>query len=138
MKDKIAFLTMIGAIGSTIANLFGGWTTDIKTLLIFMAIDFVTGLIVAGVFKKSKKSNKGALQSSIGFKGLAKKAMILLFILVGHRLDLLLGSDYIRTALVIAFITNETISITENAGLIGIPIPKPIKDAIDILRGENK
>lgn len=138
MKDKIAFLTMIGAIGSTIANLFGGWTTDIKTLLIFMAIDFVTGLIVAGVFKKSKKSNKGALQSSIGFKGLAKKAMILLFILVGHRLDLLLGSDYIRTALVIAFITNETISITENAGLMGIPIPKPIKDAIDILRGENK
>lgn len=138
MKDKIAFLTMIGAIGSTIANLFGGWTTDIKTLLIFMAIDFVTGLIVAGVFKKSKKSNKGALQSSIGFKGLAKKVMILLFILVGHRLDLLLGSDYIRTALVIAFITNETISITENAGLMGIPIPKPIKDAIDILRGENK
>lgn len=138
MKDKIAFLTMIGAIGSTIVNLFGGWTTDIETLLIFMAIDFVTGLIVAGVFKKSKKSNKGALQSSIGFKGLAKKAMILLFILVGHRLDLLLGSDYIRTALVIAFITNETISITENAGLIGIPIPKPIKDAIDILRGENK
>lgn len=138
MKDKIAFLTMIGAIGSTIVNLFGGWTTDVETLLIFMAIDFVTGLIVAGVFKKSKKSNKGALQSSIGFKGLAKKAMILLFILVGHRLDLLLGSDYIRTALVIAFITNETISITENAGLIGIPIPKPIKDAIDILRGENK
>ena len=60
MKDKIAFLTMIGAIGSTIANLFGGWTTDIETLLIFMAIDFAAGLIVAGVFKKSKKSNKQA------------------------------------------------------------------------------
>lgn len=138
MKDKITFLTIIGAIGSAIANLFGGWTTDVETLLIFMAIDFVTGLIVAGVFKKSKKSNKGALQSSIGFKGLAKKAMILFFILIGHRLDILLGSDYIRTALVIAFITNETISITENAGLMGIPIPKPIKNAIDILRGENK
>lgn len=138
MKDKITFLTIIGAIGSAIANLFGGWTTDMETLLIFMAVDFITGLIVAGVFKKSKKSNKGALQSSIGFKGLAKKAMILFFILIGHRLDILLGSDYIRTALVIAFITNETISITENAGLMGIPIPKPIKNAIDILRGENK
>lgn len=138
VKDKVTFLTIIGVIGSAIASLFGGWSSDLTTLLIFMAVDFVTGLIVAGVFKKSKKSENGALESNIGFKGLAKKVMILLFILIGHRLDILLGSDYIRTALVIAFITNETISITENAGLMGIPIPKPIKDAIDILRGENK
>lgn len=142
MENKIAVLratlfASIGAVGSVIASLFGGWSNDLTTLLIFMAIDFITGLIVAGVFKKSKKSENGALQSKIGFVGLAKKVMILLFVLVGHRLDLLFGSDYIRTALVIAFICNETISITENAGLMGIPIPKPIKNAIDILKSKE-
>jgi toxin secretion/phage lysis holin len=130
-------LGLLGFIGSAVINFFGGWSTDLATLVIFMAIDFITGLIVAGVFKKSKKTENGALESYIGFKGLAKKVMILLFVLIGHRLDLLLGSDYVRTALIIGFVVNETISITENAGLMGIPIPKPIKDAIDILRGEN-
>lgn len=127
----------IGAIGSTIASLFGGWSSDLTTLLIFMAIDFITGLIVAGIFKKSKKTKNGALESNIGFKGIGKKVMILLFVLIGYRLDLLLGSNYIKTALVIAFICNETISITENAGLMGIPIPKPIRNAIDILKSKE-
>lgn len=138
MEIKPIVFGIIGAVGSAIANLFGGWTTDFATLLIFMGIDFITGLIVAGIFKKSKKTKNGALESNIGFKGLAKKVIILFFVLIGARLDLLLGSDYIRTALIIAFICNETISITENAGLIGIPIPKPITDAIDILRGDKK
>lgn len=135
--NKVVALSILGIFGSCIASLFGGWSTDLITLMIFMVIDFITGLIVAGVFKKSRKSKKGALESSIGFKGLAKKIMILLFVLIGYRLDLLLGTDYIRTAVVVAFIVNETISITENAGLMGIPIPKPIKDAIDILRSED-
>lgn len=143
MENKIAVLratlfASIGVVGSAITNLFGGWSSDLTTLLIFMAIDFITGLLVAGAFKKSKKTKNGALESSIGFKGIVKKVMILLLVLVGYRLDLLLGSDHIRTALVIAFICNETISITENAGLMGIPIPKAIKNAMDILRGENK
>lgn len=137
MDYKAIHLGIIGFLGSAIANLFGGWSSDLSTLIIFMAIDFITGLIVAGIFKKSKKSDNGALESNIGFKGLAKKVMILLMLLIGHRLDLLLGSDYVRTALVIAFICNETISITENAGLMGLPIPKPITNAIDILRGEK-
>lgn len=137
MEIKPIVFGIIGAVGSAIANLFGGWTTDFATLLIFMGIDFITGLIVAGIFKKSKKTKNGALESNIGFKGLAKKVIILFFVLIGARLDLLLGSDYIRTALIIAFICNETISITENAGLIGIPIPKPIADAIDILKSKE-
>lgn len=127
----------IGVIGSMIASFFGGWSSDLATLMIFMGIDYITGLIVAGVFKKSKKSKNGGLESKVGFKGLAKKVMILLFVLIGYRLDLLLGSDYIRTAIVIAFIVNETISITENAGLIGVPIPKPIMNAIDILKSKE-
>lgn len=138
MENKAICLGIIGIIGSAIANLFGGWSTDLATLIIFMAIDYMSGIIVAGIFKKSKKSKNGGLQSRAGFMGLFKKVMILLLVLIGHRLDLLMGSDYIRTAVIIAFICNETISITENAGLIGIPIPKPIMNAIDILKGDDK
>lgn len=134
---RIMSFASIGAVGSAITNLFGGWSNDLTTLLIFMAIDFITGLLVAGAFKKSKKTKNGALESSIGFKGITKKIIILLLVLVGYRLDLLFGSNYIRTALVIAFICNETISITENAGLMGIPIPKPIRNAIDILKSKE-
>lgn len=134
MERKAIALTIIGAIGSAIASLFGGWSTDLVTLLICMAIDFITGLIVAGVFKKSTKSENGALESHAGFKGLSKKVIVLFFVLIGHRLDLMMGSEYIRTGLIIAFIVNELISITENAGLIGIPIPRVLENAIDILK----
>lgn len=137
MEHKIGILGTIGIIGSYVASLFGGWSSDLATLIIFMGIDFVTGLIVAGVFKKSTKSRNGALNSKIGFKGLAKKVMMLFFVLIGYRLDLLFGSNYIRTAIIIALITNETISITENAGLMGMPIPKPIRNAIDILKSKE-
>lgn len=137
MDNKYFTLGLIGTIGSIIANLFGGWSSDLTTLIIFMAIDFFTGLIVAGIFKKSKKSENGALESKVGFVGLAKKVITLLMVLIGARLDLLFNSNYIRTAIIIAFICNETISITENAGLIGIPIPKPIINAIDILKSKE-
>lgn len=138
MENKVALLGITGVIGSFIANLLGGWSTDMVTLLICMIIDFATGLIVAGVFKKSTKSQNGALESRAGFKGLARKVIVLLFVIIGHRLDLLLGyDDLIRTAIIIAFIVNELISITENAALIGIPIPKKLQDAIDILNDKG-
>ena len=131
---KTALCAFVGMIGAVITNLFGGWTTDMETLLIFMAVDFITGLIVAGVFKKSDKSASGALDSHAGWKGLCKKCVTLLFVLIAHRLDLVLGADYIRTATVIGFILNELISITENAGLMGIPLPKIITRAIEVLK----
>ena len=130
---KIMGCTAIGMIGSFVAELFGGWTNDIVTLIIFMAVDFVMGLILAGVFKKSSKSQTGALDSHAGWKGLCRKCVTLIFVLIAHRLDLLLNTDYIRTATIIGFIANETISIVENAGLMGIPLPSVITKAIEIL-----
>lgn len=139
---KIYFCTVIGIIGTFISKLFGGWTEDMVTLVIFMAIDFIMGLIVAGVFHKSNKSQSGALNSHAGWKGLCKKGVVLTFVLVAHRLDMLLGADYIRTATIIGFIANETISIVENAGLMGVPLPEAIKRGIEILKhkseGEDK
>lgn len=131
---KIMLCTIIGMAGSAVANLLGGWTEDIITLIIFMTVDFAMGIILAGVFKNSSKSQNGALDSRAGWRGLCKKGTILLFVLISHRLDLLLETNYIKTATVIGFILNEAISIIENAGLMGLPLPDVVMRAVEILR----
>lgn len=130
---KAKFLAISGFLGGIIARIMGGFTRDLKTLLLLMAIDFLTGLMVAGIFKNSHKTQSGALSSKTGFKGIAKKCIALCFVLIAHRLDLLLGISFARTAVILAYITNELISIIENAGLMGVPVPAVIKKAIDIL-----
>ena len=126
-----------GAIGAGVAWLFGGWTMALSTLLIFMGVDYITGVIVAGVFHKSDKSASGSLSSVAGIKGLAKKGMILLFVLIAYRLDLQLGTSYIKDAVCIAFMANELLSIIENAGLMGVPIPEMIVKAVEVLKGRS-
>lgn len=110
---KSGFMAMIGVIGGFIASLFGGWDAALVSLMIFMGIDYVTGLIVAGVFHNSEKTENGSLESRAGWKGLCRKGATLLVVLVACRLDLVMGSNFIRDAVVIAFIANETISIIE-------------------------
>jgi toxin secretion/phage lysis holin len=128
----------VGAVGSAIASYFGGWDAALTTLLIFMGIDYLTGLIVAGVFHKSQKTKSGSLESRAGWKGLCRKGVTLLIVLVACRLDLLTGSSFIRDAVVIAFVVNETLSIIENAGLMGVPIPAVIVKAIEILKKKSE
>lgn len=118
-------------------SLFGGWDAALVTLVIFMAIDYVTGLLVAGVFHNSGKTENGALESRAGWKGLCRKCITLLMVLVATRLDLVTGTNFIRDAVVIAFIANETISIVENAGLMGINIPPAITSAIEVLKKKS-
>ena len=101
-----------------------------------MGADYITGLIVAGIFHNSGKTENGALESRAGWKGLCQKGVTLLVVLVACRLDLMAGSNFIRDAAVIAFIANETISITENAGLMGIYIPAPILKAVEVLKNK--
>ena len=135
---KTAVLAAIGTIGGGIAALFGGWTSAMTTLIIFMVIDYATGIIVAGVFHRSGKSKSGALESKAGFKGLCRKGMILLILLVACRLDLMLGTGYIKDCVCIAFVVNETLSIIENAGLMGVPIPQVLIKAIDVLKAKEE
>lgn len=135
---KAGICSYIGIIGGLISAAFGGWDTALTTLVIFMGIDYLTGLIVAGIFHKSRKTDTGSLDSYTGFKGLLRKGIQLLIVLVACRLDLLLGSSFIKDAVVIAFVVNETISIMENAGLMGIPMPKAISKAIDILKDKEE
>lgn len=136
MKNGIC--TAIGVVGSTIASFFGGFDAALITLFIFMCVDYVTGLIVAGVFHKSEKTENGALESRAGWKGLCRKGVSLLVVLVACRLDMIMGSNFIRDATVIAFIANETISIIENAGLMGVPIPSVITKAIEVLKKKSE
>ena len=134
---KNLFSTFIGIIGSTLASLLGGWDMALQTLIIFMTIDYVTGLMVAGIFNKSTKTKHGALESVAGWKGLCRKGVALLIVLIACRLDLLTGANLIRDAVVIAYCTNEAISIIENAGLMGVPIPTRLTKAIEALKSKE-
>lgn len=135
MKKMVC--SILGIIGSAFATIFGGWDAGLVTLLIFMGLDYISGLIVAGVFHTSTKTENGALESKAGWKGLCRKCMIFIFVLVAYRLDLVIGTTYIRDAVIIAFIANELISLVENAGLMGIPLPSVITRAIDILQKKS-
>lgn len=133
MRYKI--LTLTGLAGSALASLFGGWDIALQTLVIFMAIDWFTGgILLPGVFGKSPKSPGGALESRAGWKGLCRKGMPLFYVLIAARLDALMHTDYLRDAVCIGFIANETLSIMENAGLMGLPLPSMLKKGIDILK----
>ena len=98
-----------------------------------MAADYITGIIVAAVFHKSKKTASGSLKSWVGFKGLCRKGMTLLFVLIAHRLDMTLGINLVREGVIFGFMANEALSLIENAGLMGVPLPQVIINAVDVL-----
>lgn len=130
---KETFCLFAGVLGGFIATLLGGWDNALVTLVIFMGIDFVTGVVTAAM-GKSKHSKSGALNSKAGWIGLAKKFCILLMVVVGVRIDILLGTTYIRDTVCISFCLNELLSIIENTTLMGIPYPPVVKNAIDVLQ----
>ena len=137
MPIKIFILSGVACVGAAIASLLGGWTGAMTTLVILMLIDYITGIIVAGVFHNCPKCSGGALSSAVGFKGICRKFVILLIVVVACRVDLLLDTNIIRDATCIGFCVNELVSITENAGLMGIPLPRKLVEAIEVLRGDN-
>lgn len=130
--------TVLGIAGGALAQAFGGWDTGMTTLLIFMAIDYLTGLLVAGVFHSSPKSESGSLESKAGWKGLIRKGCTLLFVLIGARLDMVMGTTVVRDGVIIGFLLNEVISIVENAGLMGIPLPAALTNAIELLKNKKE
>lgn len=130
-RDVIS--TVGGLLGGLIMTAFGGWSEGLTTLLILMIVDYLSGLIVAGLFKNSPKTENGCLESRAGWKGLARKVLTLVIVMIAYRIDLIVGTTYLMNAAVIGFILNELISITENAGLMGVPLPSAITKAIEVL-----
>ena len=135
MKDTIC--TLFGICGAGIAWAFGGWDAALMALLICISVDYISGSLVALVFHKSSKSETGAYNSSYGLKGLCKKGLMLLFVLVAVQIDRILGADFVRDAVCIGFCANEVLSIVENLGLAGIPMPQAVTKALEQLQKER-
>ncbi len=132
MKEWIC--AAVGVLGSAIAWAFGGWDMALTALVILLAADYISGSIVALVFHKSRKTPTGAYDSGYGLKGLCKKGLMLLFVAVAVQADRLLGTDYVRDAVCIGFCANEMISIVENLGLAGVPLPAAVTKALEQLQ----
>ena len=134
---KNSILAVLAAIGSFIANQLGGWDAALAVLVAFMALDYSTGVILALVFHKSRKTDGGGLSSAAGLKGLVRKGVILLVVWVAALLDQLTGVGYVRTAVILFFIANEGLSILENVGLMGVPLPAFLRRALEAMREKN-
>jgi len=132
MKEKEIFNSVIAALGTGLTYLFGSWDTALIVLVIFMAIDYITGLMRATVNKE--------VSSSVGFKGLTKKFAILLVIIVAVLLDRLTGTGkwVFRTLVAYFYIANEGISILENSAALGLPVPDKLKDVLAQLKDGKK
>lgn len=132
---KNLVLAIIAAVGTGIATALGGWDMALQALLAVMAIDIITGLLVAVVWKKSGKSATGAADSRAMFKGLCRKFVIILAVFLAQQIDRSTGlGGVLRLGAILFFTGNEGLSVIENAGLMGVPMPKIIKDALEQLR----
>jgi toxin secretion/phage lysis holin len=119
------------AVGGSIASyLFGGWSALLNILLFFIIIDFFTGIIAAGV--------EGKLRSTVGLIGITKKIFIFIMVAIAYRIDSILGDIHsLEDAVIFFYLANELLSIIENAGRIGVPIPLKIRKAVEILQGNT-
>lgn len=127
-----------GMICAAVSSAFGGWDTALITLVICMAADYLSGTMVALVFHKSRKTPSGSYNSAYGLKGLCKKCMMLLFVVVTVQADRLLQVNYLRDAVCMGFCANEMLSIVENLGLAGIPLPEKVRAALEQLHSKEK
>lgn len=135
MKERIC--TFLGILGAGISWAFGGWDAAMAALVICISVDYISGSIVALVFHKSTKTESGAYNSAYGLKGLCKKGLMLMFVLVAVQIDRVLGTAYVRDAVCIGFCSNEVLSIMENLGLAGIPMPQAVTKALEQLQKKS-
>ena len=131
--DKV--IKGIAAVGGAVAGIFGEWSALMTILAAVMVLDYISGVLVA-VSGKSLKTEGGHLDSKVGFIGLAKKAFIIVIVLMATLLDKALGAEAMvfQTATVCYYIANEGISVVENAGLMGLPVPDVVKRALEQMK----
>lgn len=136
-KRTVLLGTASGILAGIVSALIGGWTLALETLAIIIVLDYATGLIVAGVFHASPKSDGGALESKAAFKGLLRKVGIVVIVVAFHQLDRLTGKSFFRDGAAWAFFVEEFISVIENLGLMGVPLPKFIIKSVEWLRKKS-
>jgi toxin secretion/phage lysis holin len=124
------FKTAIAVGGAAASYLFGGWSTLLDVLLTFVVIDYVSGVIAAGA--------EGKLKSKVGLIGIARKVFIFAMVAIAHLVDSALGDQHVlRDATIFFYLANELLSIIENAGRVGLPVPTPIQKAVEVLKGKG-
>lgn len=133
-------LATLAGIGSVFAEVFGGLDSFLKALIMFMVVDYITGMAVAFVFHKSSKTENGGASSAVGFKGIVKKISIFMMIALAVRIDEMSNTHYVRSAVIFFFVGNEGLSVLENLGLMGVPYPEFLKKALDVIKdnGDKK
>lgn len=134
MTIKHIVTAAAAAVTSCLTAAFGGWSAGLTTLIIFMLLDYVTGIITALFFHNSPKTKAGAFRSSECFKGLLRKFSLLVLVIIAVRIDIMLNVNYFRDLVVIAICISEGLSIVENIGLMGVPIPAPLLKGFELLK----
>lgn len=130
MTKEVLFKSVVSFGGAAASYLFGGWSSLLNILLAFVVIDYVSGLTAAGI--------EGKLNSKVGLWGIPKKVSIFVVVAVAHLVDTALGDAHLfRDAAIFFYLANELLSITENLGRIGVPIPPVLQQAVEVLRGKG-
>lgn len=144
MSKARQVLMILSVIGSIVINLLGGWDTQLQTMIILMALDVITGTLIAMFWNKSPNSTRGAYDTQIAFKGGMKKLVVFVAIAFAVLVDKLFvyaigADDYVRTSVILYYSGVEGASLVENLGIMGIPLPSVIINAFETLqdRGRN-
>jgi len=125
------FKTLVGVSGAAVSFLFGGWSTLLGVLLAFVVMDYMSGMVAAAI--------EGVLSSSVGLKGIARKVFIFGMVASAHLVDTAIAQGHVfRDAVIFFYLSNELLSIVENSGRIGLPVPDIIRQAVEILKGKSK
>ncbi|ART77727.1 holin [Sutcliffiella horikoshii] len=125
-KYNLIYLGSVSFVGSMVSFLYGGFSSLLLFLIIFVVVDYLTGIMAAYVEKR--------LSSRVGFKGIAQKVFIFALVSIAHVLDIILGANLIKDVTILFYLVNEFISIMENASRIGVPIPNILKKVIDAIK----
>jgi len=125
------FKSAVAVGGAAASYFFGGWSSLLTILLTFVVLDYITGVVAA--------AKEGKLNSEVGAWGIAKKVGTFVIVAVAHLVDSALGDAHLfRDAAIFFFLANELLSVIENAGRIGVPIPPVLQRAVEVLRGKSE
>lgn len=138
IKIKSIVSIVTGTIGSLLINIIGKPTNELMILLMLMIIDLITGTLVSAVWHKSSKTKSGKLSSRVMFKGIVKKILTLIIVVIAYQLDILLNINMIRYVVIITMIIEEILSIIETITLTGLKVPTIITKALDVLERSAK
>lgn len=128
--------TVGAAVSAFMASFFGSWNPMLTALAIVIFLDYITGLMVASEHK-SLKTEGGGLSSQVGFDGLKRKGFIVVMVLVGAAVDYVTGTSIFKNMVAGYYFANESISILENAKLMGVKYPEKLMNALEVMRDEN-